>query len=102
MDYDSVIEDFCGDVAALKDSLRAFQSSSDLETLRKNVEKMDIEGIRTVSHRIRKSAEKLGLGELKTAASRLEEVNAEKIPADAEHLETLYTDVLMAMAEEKL
>lgn len=102
MDYDSVIEDFCGDVSALKDSLKAFHEAEDINNLKKAVESMDIEGIRKASHKIRKGAEKLGLGELRTAAARLEEVNAEKIPADAEHLEKLHAEILKAIEEENL
>ena len=102
MDYDSVIEDFCGDVTALKDALRAFPSKTATAVLEECVKNMDMEGIRKEAHAIRKSAEKLGLGELRTSAARLEEVNAEKVPADSEHLIKLQREIAKAIEEEKL
>ncbi len=100
MDYESVIEDFCGDVSALKNALKAFPSSGNITALKECVANKDSEGIKREAHRIRKSAEKLGLGELKTAASRLEEVNAEKVPGDADHLERLFESAVKAIEEE--
>ena len=73
MDYDSVIEDFCGDVSALKDSLKAFHEAEDINNLKKAVESMDIEGIRKASHKIRN-----------------------------EHLEKLHAETLKAIEEENL
>ncbi len=102
MDYESVIEDFCGDVSALRESLRKFPSSHDEEALSMAVAAKDWEGVKKEAHRIRKSAEKLGLEELRTAASRLEEVNEEKVPADYEHLKALYDEAVRAIEEEQL
>ncbi len=102
MDYESVLEDFCGDVSALKEALRSFSSSHDEDALKNSVEKMDKEGVKKEAHRIRKSAEKLGLENLKVAAARLEEVNEEKVPSDYKHLKEIYDATLKAIKEEKL
>ena len=102
MDYENVLEDFCGDVSTLKDTLRNFSSSHDEEALRKSVEAMDGEGVKREAHKIRKSAEKLGLEDLRTAAARLEEVNEEKVPADYQHLKAIYDRTIRAIDEEKL
>ncbi|MBO8436943.1 MAG: Hpt domain-containing protein [Spirochaetes bacterium] len=101
MDYESVIEDFCGDVSALKDALKAF-ASTDCQNLSEAVEKNDDATVKKEAHRIRKSAEKLGLEKLKVAAARLEEVNEEKVPADYAHLASIFTSTVDAIKKEGL
>ena len=101
MDYESVIEDFCGDVSALKETLKAF-ASADYQALKNAVDANDKESVKKEAHRIRKSAEKLGLNNLRTAASRLEEVSEEKIPADYAHLETILKSTVEAISKENL
>ena len=102
MDYETVLEDFCGDVSALKDALRKFPSSCDAELLKKSVDTLDTENVKKEAHKIRKIAEKLGLENLRIAAARLEEVNPEKIPADYNYLASIYQKTLEAIEEEKL
>ena len=101
MDYESVIEDFCGDVSALKETLKAF-ASADYQALKNAVDANDKESVKKEAHRIRKSAEKLGLNNLRTAASRLEEVSEEKISADYAHLETILKSTVEAISKENL
>ena len=102
MDYESVIEDFCGDVSSLKDALKAFASSGDGERLGKAVAADDAEAVRKEAHRIRKSAEKLGLEDLRKAAARLEEASEDKTAADYAHLAALSAPAVRAIEEEGL
>ena len=73
MDYENVMEDYCGDVAAVKERLLRFPSDTDLSALEGCVSSGDMDGIRREAHRIRKCAKKLGLGSLAGIASHLEE-----------------------------
>ena len=86
MDYEAVMEDYCGDVSILKEKIMAFPASADLSQLEKSIKEGDTDGVRKEAHRIRKAAEKLGMKELARLASLLEEVDGEKAKTDFEEL----------------
>lgn len=88
MDYEAVMEDYCGDVSALKDKLIAFPSSADLTALEQSISERNADGMKKEAHKIRKCAEKLGLHEIAKLASRIEEVNHEKAVSDFAELKT--------------
>ena len=102
MDYDSVIEDYCGDVPALAEALRAFPSGTEEEELRKSIGNEDWDGARKAAHTLRKRAEKVGLKDLAEKASLLEEVSGEKMPGDFLQLEALYREICGIITEERL
>ena len=65
IDYESVIEDYCGDTAAL----------------RGDIEAKDEDSVRKLAHAIRKKAEKIGLESMAQIARKLEESPAERFHA---------------------
>lgn len=89
MDYEKVMEDFCGDVEAVRSRLQSFASSDTAVRISECIASGDYAGARKLAHTLRKDAEKLGLGELMTKAGRLEEVSDEKFAIDWPGVETL-------------
>lgn len=57
MDYDNVIEDFCGDTGEIRKKLESFVSDCDFPALRSAVESGDGEDIRKRAHKVKKTGE---------------------------------------------
>ena len=81
IDYESVIEDYCGDTAALRGDIEAFLPSCHLDELEKAIEAKDEDRVRKLAHAIRKKAEKIGLESMAQIARKLEESPAERFHA---------------------
>ena len=79
IDYESVIEDYCGDTAA--GDIEAFLPSCHLDELEKAIEAKDEDRVRKLAHAIRKKAEKIGLESMTQIARKLEESPAERFHA---------------------
>ncbi len=102
MDYDSVIEDYCGDVPSLAATLREFPSGTAVEEMRKCIGEENWDGARKAAHALRKRAEKVGLKKLAEKAALIEEVSSEKMPHDFLQLEALYREICGIITEERL
>ena len=69
IDYERLMDEFCGDTKALSTSIRSYLDTCDLPSLVKSVEDGDEEAVRHAAHRIRKCAEKLLLDETASLAA---------------------------------
>ena len=79
IDYERLMDEFCGDTKALSTSIRSYLDTCDLPSLVKSVKDGDEEAVRSSAHRIRKCAEKLLLDETASLARKLEEAPAERM-----------------------
>lgn len=79
IDYENVLEDFCGDVSALGEMLQAFSEASFSSKLKEALDKADHESIKSLAHKIRNNSEKLGLSTIAKAARRVEDADLDKI-----------------------
>jgi hypothetical protein len=81
MDYDLVLEDYCGDVSIVADKLSTFVGDCAFASLEESVNNGDEENIRKGAHRIKKLSEKLGIKPLEKSAEQLENAKSSKIAA---------------------
>ena len=93
MDYDNVIEDFCGDTWEIRKKLESFTEDCDFSALKVAVEEGDGENIRKRAHKVKKTGEKLGLSALVKAAAILEEAKNGKIASAFASLEKEYVTI---------
>lgn len=93
MDYDNVLEDFCGDVAAISAKLENYLADCSFETLAAAVKADEAEAVKKGAHRIRKCSEKLGLTQMAKLASTLENAKADKATSAFEPLEKEYRKI---------
>ncbi len=100
MDYDGVMEYYCGDVAVVKEKLMQFPESASLEKLEAAIEADDETAVRKEAHAIRKAAEKLGLQEMAKAASAVEEVSRGKLPDDFSKLKAIQKEICSVLEGE--
>ena len=73
MDYDNVIEDFCGDTSEVRKKLESFITDCNFTALESAVEQNDEELIKKCAHKVKKTGEKLGLTDLVKYAAILED-----------------------------
>lgn len=97
MDYEGVMEDFCGDVGAVREKLMAFASGNIAESIDGCLGSGDYAGARKFAHSLRKNAEKLGIKKLAEQAGRLEEVSDEKMQADWQEAKELHASIVNAI-----
>lgn len=93
MDYDDVLEDFCGDVSAISSKLENYLADCSFSSLTEAVKADDAEAIRKSAHRIRKCSEKLGLSQMAKLASTLENAKSDKAASAFEPLEKEYRKI---------
>ncbi len=93
LDYENIIEDYCGDVAALGSRLSAFPESCSLDGFEAAMESKDYDTARSEAKRIRKAAEKVGLIDLKKAAEHAENAKDDKLHSAAASLIQRYREV---------
>ena len=98
MDYDNVIENFCGDTGEVRKKLDSFTSDCDFPALKEAVESGDEENIRKRAHKVKKTGEKLGLSSLVRCAVLLEEAKNGKVASAYSALEKEYTKVADILA----
>ena len=84
IDYERLMDEFCGDTKALSTSIRSYLDTCDLPSLVKSVKDKSVkdgdeEAVRSSAHRIRKCAEKLLLDETASLARKLEDAPAERM-----------------------
>ncbi len=72
MDYETALEDYCGDVTALSNALSSFCSDCHIEKLENAIRSGSNEDIKKEAKRIRKLAEKAGLASLSEECHNLE------------------------------
>ena len=97
MDYESLMEDFCGDTAAIKERILSFPSDAKFSELKSAVIEKDDMKVKALAHSLRKSAQKLCLSEIESLARKMEESPADKYHSFIEPLEkelTLYSKAL--------
>lgn len=99
MDYDAVIEDFCGDVTLIADKLRTFAQDCAFPSLEKAVKDNDLDAITKGARKVRKAAEKIGILPLQSAAEALEKAQGDSIHPLFEDVKTSYQNVLDAIDE---
>ena len=93
MDYDEVLEDFCGDVQSIATKLESYLSDCDFESLKEAVKKEDYQAVKKGAHKIKKCSEKLGLKAMEKVASTLENAKSDRIASAFEPLEKEYEKV---------
>lgn len=87
IDYDKLVEDFCGDTALLRQKILSFPSDCNLAGLKKAIKENDEAAVRSIAHRIRKSAEALSLAETARLAKKLEDSQPDRFRSFLEPLE---------------
>ena len=97
MDYEGVMEDFCGDVSIVREKLLSFAASDTAESIDRCIGDKDYAGARKLAHSLRKNAEKLGIKALAERAGRVEEVSDEKIEGDWKETKELYASIINAI-----
>ncbi len=103
MNYDSVLEDFCGDVTSIRAKVESLLSECSIDDLVAAYKAGDEEGVKKAAHTIRKKAEKLGLELLIKAALQVEEAKPGRIQAPYENLVKEFMkvkDILLANKEQ--
>ncbi len=93
MDYDNVLEDFCGDVSAIKTKLESYIEDTAFPVLSDAIEKSDAAEIKKAAHKVKKASEKLGLTTMTKYASVLENSKEDKMQSAYETLEKEYKKV---------
>lgn len=93
MDYDEVLEDFCGDVQAITSKLESYLDDCAFESLEEAVEKEDATLVKKGAHRVRKCSEKLGLKAMEKYAGTLENAKSDRIASAFEPLAKEYAKV---------
>lgn len=101
LDYENIIEDFCGDVAALGSKLSAFTENCRIDGLEAAMESKDYDTARSEAKKIRKAAEKVGLRDLKKAAEHAENAKDDKLHSAVASLVQKYNDVAQCLDAEK-
>lgn len=91
MDYEGVLEDYCGDVRALSARLAAFPSECQVEKLTKAASEGNGDEARAEAKRIRKLAEKIGLGDL---AARCHAYESSGDPAELAEIMRICSDII--------
>lgn len=79
IDYETVLEDFCGDVSELGSRLQGFASSDVINGLKAALESSDHKAIKALAHEARNKAEKVGLKSIAKIARRVEDADDDKI-----------------------
>ena len=96
IDYERLMDEFCGDTKALSTSIRSYLDTCDLPSLVKSVKDGDEEAVR---HRIRKCAEKLLLDETASLARKLEDAPAERMHSLVTPLEKEFARFTAALGQ---
>ena len=97
MDYEGVMEDFCGDVSIVREKLLSFAGSDVSSSIDTCIADNDYAGARKLAHTLRKNAEKLGIKALAERAGRRVEVREEKIAGDWQETKELYLSIINAI-----
>jgi len=97
MDYDNVLEDFCGDVSTITAKLESYLKDVDFPSLKAAMETKDAGAIVKAAHKVKKASEKLGLKTMTKYASTLENSKSDKMEAAYETLEKEYSKVEEAL-----
>jgi len=93
MDYDNVLEDFCGDVSAIKAKLENYIEDASFSGLTSIIDKGDTAEVKKAAHKVRKASEKLGLTVMAKYAAVLENSKEDKMQSAYETLEKEYRKV---------
>ncbi len=99
MDYDLVLEDYCGDVSLISSKLASFVKDCNFATLEAKKAADDEDGLKAEAHRIKKLAEKMGITPLFKAAQLVETAKGNKLENAYEALESEYKKVAEVLAE---
>ena len=100
MDYDNVIENFCGDTSEVRKKLESFIDDCNFTALESAIEANDEEQIKKCAHKIRKTGEKLGLTNLVKQASLLEDAKNGKIAPSYDFLRKEYLEIAKNLTSE--
>ena len=79
IDYETVLEDFCGDVSELGSRLQRFAASDVITELKNALEAADHAHVKSLAHEARNKAEKVGLKNIAKVARRVEDADDDKI-----------------------
>ena len=101
MDYDNVIEDFCGDTSEVRKKLESFITDCNFTALESAVEQNDEELIKKCAHKVKKTGEKLGLTDLVKYAAMLEDAKSGKISTSFEVLKNEYNKISEILQKEE-
>lgn len=99
MDYERVIEDFCGDTAALGAMIAAYPEKAGYDDLRKALESGGAEAARKSAHRLRKESERIGLDEIAELAQKIEKAGDDRLKSFAEPLDKAWKTITDALSE---
>lgn len=78
LDYEKIVEDYCGDMQALAHDILVFPELCRLDDVEKALNEKDVTAVHTAAHRMRKAAEKLSLDEIVRLSRRLEEASIDR------------------------
>lgn len=93
MDYDLVLEDYCGDISLISSKLKTFVNDCDFPTLLTYKSENNEEKIKEGAHKIKKLSEKLGIIPLQTLAKETEEAKSGKLDIAFKALEQEFLKV---------
>ncbi len=99
IDYEKVMEDFCGDTAALKKAIETFADRQAFDSLLKAIEEKDEESVKALSHRLRKEAERLSLSECSKLCRKLEESPSDKYRGFLSPLSKEFDSIISALED---
>lgn len=101
MDYDAVLEDYCGDVSLLNERLVAFPSSTSLDNLSMPLKVGDYETLRIEAKKLRKASEKIGLTKLAAACKTLEKADGTDLQVAYNEVKKLYESVIAVLSKKR-
>lgn len=99
IDYDNIVEDFCGDMGALRAAIEDYGNLARSAQLKETVASGDDGKIHTLAHSLRKGAEKLSLKELARLAGKLETCEKERRASLVEPMEKELSVLLRTLDE---
>ncbi len=79
IDYENILEDFCGDVSELSMKMQEFATSDVVEKLNQALQNADQESVKQLAHKVRNTGDKIGLANVAKAARRVEEADKDKL-----------------------
>ncbi len=87
LDYEKIVEDYCGDMQALGQDIISFPSLCRLDEVENALKHGSADEVHRIAHRMRKAAEKLSLDEISRLSRRLEDSPIDRAHSLLEPLE---------------
>lgn len=101
MDYDTALEDFCGDVSAISSKLLSFPEDNSIDALEAAVDSKDTETAHKAARALRKSVEKLSLTRLAEECAKVEKADEAGLEGAYMPLRALYISIASILEGEE-